>query len=252
MKSHRLEQVFTRKIKVFFGFRGPHQPAKNHYYYQYCIDEISSRESQISSHSRQHVRTPATGVSHLNHLGENQEASNMGGIGSGQWARPRKRATVQDCNSLDVNQLARDGVLRVGALTSCCWQDHHGNQTLLLDFSTVAGDHSSPILLLSYRWEDWRGGASEAISIPVTLQTPFPNFGGKRWYFTCPLVIDGVPCNRRMGKLYLPPGARHFGCRICHDLTYQSCRVSHLLEQSMQRVSEIRRELDRLLAAHGR
>jgi hypothetical protein len=27
-----------------------------------------------------------------------------------------------------------------------------------------------------------------------------------------------------VGKLYLPPPARYFGCRHCHDLTYTSCQ----------------------------
>ena len=29
-----------------------------------------------------------------------------------------------------------------------------------------------------------------------------------------------------MGKLYLPPGGRYFGCRHCHDLTYRSRQES--------------------------
>jgi pyruvate-formate lyase-activating enzyme len=27
-----------------------------------------------------------------------------------------------------------------------------------------------------------------------------------------------------VAKLYLPPGSRYFGCRHCHNLTYQSCK----------------------------
>ncbi len=36
-----------------------------------------------------------------------------------------------------------------------------------------------------------------------------------------------VPCGRRCGKLYLPPGGRDFGCWTCYDLTYTSCQESH-------------------------
>ncbi|MCP4357367.1 MAG: hypothetical protein GY796_05035 [Chloroflexi bacterium] len=61
----------------------------------------------------------------------------------------------------------------------------------------------------------------------VWLQaTPLP-WGGVRWWFTCPLIIDGKPCKRRVGKLYEPPGARYFGCRHCHDLTYRSSQEQH-------------------------
>jgi hypothetical protein len=45
-----------------------------------------------------------------------------------------------------------------------------------------------------------------------------------RWWFVCPLVVNGRPCNRRVGKLYLPGASRYFGCRHCYDLTYTSCQ----------------------------
>jgi hypothetical protein len=48
-----------------------------------------------------------------------------------------------------------------------------------------------------------------------------------RWWFVCPLILGGVPCGRRVGKLHLPPQGRYFGCRRCHGLTYASCRESH-------------------------
>jgi hypothetical protein len=35
-----------------------------------------------------------------------------------------------------------------------------------------------------------------------------------------------MTCGRRVGKLYLPPAGRYFGCRVCHGLTYQSCQES--------------------------
>ncbi len=61
----------------------------------------------------------------------------------------------------------------------------------------------------------------------VHLQTTQPNFGGVRWWFSCPRTVDGEECHRRVGKLYLPPGGRYFACRHCLDLTYESCQKSH-------------------------
>ena len=60
----------------------------------------------------------------------------------------------------------------------------------------------------------------------VELTTSRPNFGGLRWWFICPLMINRRACKRRVGKLHLPPGARYFGCRACHQLTYTSCQES--------------------------
>jgi hypothetical protein len=57
------------------------------------------------------------------------------------------------------------------------------------------------------------------------IATTRPRFGGLRWWFVCPLTVNGRPCGRRVGKLYLPPAGRYFGCRHCHDLTYTSCQT---------------------------
>jgi len=65
------------------------------------------------------------------------------------------------------------------------------------------------------------------VDLPVRIERLPQNFGGYRWWFRCPLVVNGVPCLRRCGKLYLPPGGRYFGCRRCHNLTYTSCNESH-------------------------
>jgi len=58
----------------------------------------------------------------------------------------------------------------------------------------------------------------------VELATTPCNFGGVRYWFICPLVVNGRACQRRVAKLYLPPGGRYFGCRHCYNLTYESCK----------------------------
>jgi hypothetical protein len=37
--------------------------------------------------------------------------------------------------------------------------------------------------------------------------------------------------------LYLPPRARYFGCRHCHDLTYTSCQESHKYDGVYRRLA---------------
>ena len=59
------------------------------------------------------------------------------------------------------------------------------------------------------------------------MHTTQPHFGGLRWWFSCPRIINGKACGRRVGKLYRPPGDRDFACRHCLDLTYESCQKSH-------------------------
>jgi hypothetical protein len=60
----------------------------------------------------------------------------------------------------------------------------------------------------------------------VRLVTTQPTYGGRRWWFLCPLERqDGGP-PRRVAKLYLPPGGKYFGSRQAHGLTYTSCQES--------------------------
>ena len=91
---------------------------------------------------------------------------------------------------------------------------------------TVTGNDDAWAVTLDYRW---RG--TEAILIPVRLEMTPTQFGGRRWWFTCPLIVGRVACRRRVGKLYLPPGGRYFGCRNCHNLTYRSAQEAHQAER---------------------
>lgn len=68
----------------------------------------------------------------------------------------------------------------------------------------------------------FRSDTKENLCYRVELETTPCNYGGQRYWFTCPLTKNGVYCGRRVAKLYLPPGAKYFGCRHCHDLSYKS------------------------------
>ena len=50
-------------------------------------------------------------------------------------------------------------------------------------------------------------------------------FGGKRYWFTCPLINGNWPCQRRVGVLYRV--GKYYGCRHCHGLAYQSQKETH-------------------------
>lgn len=70
--------------------------------------------------------------------------------------------------------------------------------------------------------------------IRIAPTYPQPPFSGVRWWFVCPLGIDGRACGRRSAKLLLPPAGTHFGCRFCHQLTYVSTRARRLSVRQVQ------------------
>jgi len=91
------------------------------------------------------------------------------------------------------------------------------------------------------------------LDYPIHLETTPCNFGGERWWFRCPLSVNGNPCGRRCFKLYLPPGANYYGCRECYDLTYESAQTAHefdtlyahigdQMDLPMKRVKELLRD----------
>ncbi len=63
-------------------------------------------------------------------------------------------------------------------------------------------------------------GTKERINYKIPLTTTKCNFGGKRFWFICPLRKNNRYCGKRVGVLYLTD--KYFGCRHCYDLTYES------------------------------
>ncbi len=59
----------------------------------------------------------------------------------------------------------------------------------------------------------------------VRLEADTCRFGGKRYWFICPLNIAGRYCGRRCAMLY--SAGRYFGCRKCYDLAYSTQQVSY-------------------------
>jgi hypothetical protein len=82
-----------------------------------------------------------------------------------------------------------------------------------------------------------RDGAKQDLDEPIPLQSTCQRNGGPRWWFTCPLAVNGRACGRRAAKLYLPPGGRYFGCRVCYDLTYESCQESYQFDRAFAQLA---------------
>ena len=89
-----------------------------------------------------------------------------------------------------------------------------------------------------YTWDK----QAQSLNYHVRLVATRPNFGGLRWWFVCPLVVNGRACGRRVRKLYLAPGCSYFGCRHCLYLTYTSA------QKHDKRVDFLRRHPEMLAA----
>ena len=138
----------------------------------------------------------------------------MGGPGSTRWFGDSKKLTVEACSSLDANRFMQEGVLREGIHQSGQW---YWRKTLTGENTSSLGYEVNTLDPL-YSWIRFFytiTQTGEAINYRVRLSATHPHFGGLRYWFMCPLSVNGHNCNRRAGKLYLPAYAQYYGCRRC-------------------------------------
>ena len=145
----------------------------------------------------------------------------MGGYGSG---RRNYKPKIEDCNSLDANQLNRDGCLKSGWCGTTTWS-RNGVKT-----SSIGMHASANSLDISYCTKEYG-----TVSQSVTIERIPCRFGGSRAYFTC-------NCIKRVVKLY--SAGKHFRCRHCYHLPYSSKNESHW-DRALRQRNKRRRRLSR-------
>lgn len=152
----------------------------------------------------------------------------MGGYGSGRSRGYGARMTVEDCLILNIDRL-----VQIGAIQEHPWprtlewtRSHSGEKIGTVSYRCMH-EGGRWVLTLDYTVTHRDDGEKHEVELPIDLQTTRLHSGGLRRWFTCPLVRNGRSCLRRVGRLYLPPGGIHFGCRHCYNLTYTSCNESH-------------------------
>ena len=115
--------------------------------------------------------------------------------------RPRQRACLEHGLKLDINKLARLGLVRPALRPG----PRHLQWT-----QTATGDCIASGRLTSNmegRDEGWIRLQIGSLDQRITLRAEPRRFGGRQWYFVCPVT------HRKCSVLWLPPGATHFGSR---------------------------------------
>ena len=143
----------------------------------------------------------------------------MGGYGSGRRSHKPK---VEECISLDSNQLNRDGCLKNGWNGSKVWT-RNGAKISSIGMRTTA-DH----LYLGYKSELYG-----SVIQPVQIERMPGRYGGSRAYFKC-------KCDRRVIKLYCVN--KFFLCRHCYGLFHYS-KNEGCWDRSLRQRTKHRRRL---------
>lgn len=75
-------------------------------------------------------------------------------------------------------------------------------------------------LRIYYTQTDNNSGEKNRFDYKIPLTTTYCNYGGERYWFTCPMSKNGSYCGKRVGVLY--KDGDYFACRHCYNLTYAS------------------------------
>jgi hypothetical protein len=157
----------------------------------------------------------------------------VGGASSGGWYRFDKKTTTDECQSIDVRYLHRNGLLQPGHSFSLRWSQA-GKQ--IGSIGGVAHEDDDRVTFFYRHRSGGSGGEWEDVRETVALEWTACNFGGERPWFVCP----GADCGRRVAVLYGP--GRYFLCRQCYDLSYESQREGKA-NRALRRAQKIRERL---------
>jgi len=158
----------------------------------------------------------------------------MGGLGSGRrW--DSAKATVEDYRCIDAVRWQREGIFKPGShgrWLQQIWNDPRRKGETSIGFEPHCDEGGGAVRL---KYTIIRGRKKTEIDYAVPLTSTLTPWGKLRWWFICPLDVEGRPCGRRVRKLYL--GGKYFGCRYCHDLTYRTCQESRKISGLFSRIA---------------
>jgi hypothetical protein len=137
----------------------------------------------------------------------------------------QERTKAEDCPSLDVSYLYRQGLLHVNRSFAVTCPASEGRSIVRV---AIAVDHDE--IVLSF------GNTRQCI--PITWQPLYRAF--RPWFRCSRPGTDGKICRRRARKLYLR--GDYFGCRACLDLVYRSQSQNARLRAGIK-AQRIRRQL---------
>ena len=135
------------------------------------------------------------------------------------------RLTVSDCLAFDAVLLRQTGVFKSLPGTQYVYEWRRASRSdCKMSYTVIEVPAVAMALGLDYFVSDERSMTKQRMGYVVKVTSTGCRLGGRRFWLRCPMQRNGVPCDREVLRLYLPPGGLMFGCRHCHNLTYRSCQ----------------------------
>lgn len=122
-------------------------------------------------------------------------------------------------NKLSIFWLKKHGYLESGwQYGGIKWTYGLSGNESNIGFNVHIGGDGGDYIKLQYTHTSRGTGEKESMDFRVELTTTPCNYGGKRYWFICPLSKNGRYCGRRVGVLFSI--GRWFGCRHCGEIYY--------------------------------
>ncbi len=134
----------------------------------------------------------------------------------GGW-NSKGKVELEGLNNIRANLLKSKGFFKNSLHGVASWTSSWSGKTNGITIQTTLQEDTG-YLRIAYTISNQDTGEKQDFdyNIPLT-STPCP-YGGRRFWFICPLFANGIYCGRRIGVLYRH--GNYFGCRKCHRLTY--------------------------------
>lgn len=150
------------------------------------------------------------------------------------------RLTVEECRKISTKFLNQHHYFDSGVRRGGCTWSRNGEQIGSIGFS-VSTLEDDEYIRFRYTQSDRNTDEKTELDYKARIVSTPCNYGGRRWWFICPLVVDGRTCSRRVGALYLG-GGKYFGCRHCYNLTYESSKENHQFDRLFRKLGVTAKE----------
>lgn len=116
--------------------------------------------------------------------------------------------------------LSKDHSYMSGSITWSYLGEKRASIGFAISKNDYGTDYESAYIQLRYtHTSNWTDEKSD-MDFRVQLATTPCKYGGKRYWFVCPLYKGGQYCGRRVGVLYAI--GKWYGCRYCGEIAYAS------------------------------
>ena len=141
---------------------------------------------------------------------------------SGRGVQIRK-IRVDEVRSMDILDLQRKKVFSRGSgVTWTSSWSRNGEVVASISYRVESREDGPSGLRFMYTITSNDSGEKKDYNYIIPVVSTSCNYGGKRWWYICPLIVNGRSCLRRCRIVYMPSGSEYFGCRECYQLTYES------------------------------